>query len=266
MKTFAEFLNEMALSSYRHKFGPDTGREEGFSTLTSGKPDIGYQISGVGEQISGRFSRKDRQVITHPRTARILEERLKESEFDFNILLIEDKWRGEKSPRDGNQGYESQVEEFMEQNGMRTEGHITFVKNGTSGHVLTPWMILHTMGHALAEEEPMAHNWIRQIIHAILERISPGNNDFRTAARKGTFARLFMFKSASIDDYHNSGNTPSELCNELIAEFLWNNGTIRIKPPYDEDQEVMSRVESMKMEIRSMLQRCVGKIIYDYFN
>lgn len=131
MKTFLEFLNEMSLKSYRHDLIDRPEREEEFYTdPRTGKKDLGNQISLTTDlPIVGRFSKKDRIVMTHPKTFRQLEEKLSQSEFDFNILMLEDK----REVRVSDQVYRDQVENFMKSNGIQKEGRITFVKNGTSG-------------------------------------------------------------------------------------------------------------------------------------
>lgn len=274
MKKFLEFLNEMSLKSYRHDFKDRAEREEGFHTdPNTGRRDLGnqtYTDKGRQRSITDRFSQKDRIVITHPRTFRRLEERLGNSEFDLNILLIEHR-RAESGLGSSRQlkDYEDQVEEFMRTNGIQREGRVTFVKNATSGHVLTPWMILHTLGHALTETDGRANNRIKDSVHMIARRINPDSNLYPGTEtwmkrQRETIGSVFQFASASLEGQHNSTASPSELAHELIAEFLWNGDRIRIKPPHHEDPEIVRWVKHIERDIRDMLRANVGRIIYDY--
>jgi hypothetical protein len=272
MKTFQNFLREMSLRSMRTDLRHVPKDDEGFYEKPDGTRDTGNQIFRPNPQeksqpqIGGYFSKKDRAVITHPRTMRALESRLAGSGYEFNILFLEDASRGHAAD------YGRQVKDFMADNGIQGEGHITFVKNGTSGHVLTPWMILHTLGHALtehADHRSAAKFRIREMAIHIMSLVSEtdckslGNRSPRCLEALG---KVLAFKSASRRDDHSTAGNLSELVHELVAEFLWNGDRIRIKPPYDKDQEVAGLVRDIEGEVRTLLDNCVGKIVYDYYD
>jgi len=279
MRTFRQYLSEMALKGYKVDFmdSPNRG-EESFLTKSDGKKDLGSQVyrsgRGVQHNISGYFSVRDRAVITHPRTVRSLEQRLSRSGYDFNVLFIED--RRALTGKD----YTDQVDEFMEENGVEREGHITFVKNGTTGHVMTPWMILHTLGHAVSEHTGglsagmEAKHLIGESVAKVMG-IASGSlcrNPFAHGLGlvrpqcKDALGKVFSFKSAVRDDSYNVLLNRAELLHELVAEFLWNGDGIRVRSPYDGQDEVLKEIRSIEGGIRTLLGMCVGRIIFDYYD
>lgn len=261
---------EMPLSAYKSKFIREPRGEEGFGNAM-GKPYRGRQVSrraGGEEEIQGYFSQKDRAVITHPRTARMLEQRLANSAYNFNILMLE---RAGDKIHVGD--YESrQVGEFIETNNIRTEGHITFVKNGTSGHVMTPWMILHTLGHAAFAQAALERN-IRLVFMKILNELADalcGNEEPRNPARMPPHKCLtmlgdaLMFRSVQRDSEDPAYNNDEELFHELVAEFLWNGDRIRVGGPRS-GGVVPAIVRKLEDAVREVLDSCVGHVIFDYF-
>lgn len=282
MKTFQQYLQEMALRSYRTAFHKEPRGEEGYGEdPVTGAAELGDQVDvnpdGGKSSIFGRFSKKDRAVISHPKTFRTLEEKLSRSGYHFNILLVEDRAERQlgTSSAQALMGYKEQVQEYIAKNRIETEGHITFVKNGTSGHVLTPWMILHTLGHAVGDHiarrrlpTPPIFSLINQIAH----ELDPGCTDRvdllpheRQEECLEAASRVFMFRSASLGSRQGSMHTSDESFHELVAEYLWNGHRIRVRPPYNENPRIMSVVADMEEKVRDALDMCVGQVIYDYY-
>lgn len=267
MKTFHDFLQEMALKSYRTDFHHATKEGEGFFTDKDGSRNVGVQVRRMDPatiaDIRSRFSEKDRAVITHPRTARTLESRLARSGYDFNILFIEDI--------SGTAGrYRRQVESFIKKNGIQKEGHITFVKSATSGHVMTPWMVLHTIGHAVAGEASRHDTYakIRKASAKIMSHVSDSDCSGPIVVGgecQKALAKVLAFASVSATKSNTAVNN-QEFVHEIIAEYLWSGGSIRVKAPYDNDTEVMSQIGIMEEEVRGMLDRCVGRVVYNYYD
>ena len=255
---FKEWLfSEMPLSSYAKDFIHPIDDKEGFID------DRSQQVSHIGDKqplIQTRFSKKDRAIISHPRTNKILENKLRNSGYNFNILFLESLPQTRKD-------YISYVLDFMKKNNLQVNNHITFVKNSTSGHLLTPWMILHTLGHAVTD---FINEDISLKIYDLLmdlpegkKRINiPGDN----VGKKTYLGHIFAFKSIQDDTKVDHTVSGSELVHEFIAEYLWNNGKIRIKPPYNEDDIVVDVISDIESIISEVLDKCVGRIIIDYMN
>ena len=74
------------------------------------------------KDIEDQFSKKDRLIITHPKTFRILEEKLKDSKYNFNFLLVESQKDSSKNE------YMEYLIKFMKENDINQQNHITFAK------------------------------------------------------------------------------------------------------------------------------------------
>lgn len=256
------------MKSYRTDFHREPSEDEGFAKEKDGSTNTSKQVRGGKSEILTHFSSKDRAVITHPRTARVMEERLRSSEYDFNILFVEENWGMIRLV-----GYTDQVEQFMWDNRIETEGRITFVKNGTSGHIMTPWMILHTLGHAVAAQDSGIEARIWEAVDKIRGAIDssfakfphldrPGSSEW-AKSRRNALGSVFAFRSASAEGDHGSANHLSEFGHELIAEFLWSGDKIRIRQPHLSNPEIVAQVRAIEGHIKELLDKCVGKIIYD---
>lgn len=268
MKTFHDFLQEMALKSYRTDFHREPSEDEGFMRGKDGSTNTSMQVSDGEKEILTHFSSKDRAVITHPRTARVIEERLKHSEYDFNILFVESKNR-----RLLKVDYADQVEQFIYDNRIKTEGQITFVKDGTSGHIMTPWMILHTLGHAVAAQDSGIEAKIWEAVDKIRSAVDsffanfphldyPGSPGW-VKSRREALGGVFAFRSASAEGDDGSAGHLGEFVHELIAEFLWGGDRIRVRQPHQGNPEIVGQVRVIEGYIHQLLRGCVGKIIYD---
>lgn len=274
MKTFREWLvNEMPLSAYRTRFSKRGDRRGDSFQVKDGVLDTASQVDAAGKPVDDRFSHKDRRVITHPRTIRTLEQRLAHAGYNFNILMVEGppNIRGEQDgPARDRERYQGIVRRFVVDNDIQTEGHITFAKNSTSGHLLTPWMILHTLGHAVAdhaEGKGIYHYGAMQKVMAQLPdgpygKVRPGG-DWRNDQRTN-LGHVLMFRSVQNDVKKDSHASLNELTHELVAEYLWNGGEIRIRPPYDKDEKVYETIASAERIVEEILDSCVGHIVYDH--
>jgi len=266
---FREFiLNEMPLASFTTSFTNDTSEEEDFGKI-GGKKSTERQVykdeSGIEVSIEGRFSKKDRAALSSNKTLKTLEDRLARSGHNFNIVMFE----GEPPTGSGREAkWIRQAETFLKEKGIQTQGHITFVKNGTSGHVLTPWMVLHTMGHAMLNQNPRK-NEFREIVADIEAKICGITRTTINDLRPDTncmrrLGELLMFSSAQ--PKADETLDKDELYHELIAEYLWHGGRIRTKPQQDPKKDRNAKWIARKFEdlIKNTLDQLVGKVVYDH--
>jgi len=243
-------LNEMPLSSYKYSFYSDNDPEERYY------PRKGLQTKGrnTPDPVVDRFSKRDKTLISHPKTSRVLEEKLKSSGFNFNILFIE------IPPGETTVYYEGDVERYIKKNNIQKDNHITFAKNASTGHLLTPWMILHTLGHALVEHDVKG----KQLHVGMDDSIKTVKSVFHQGIWRGikSLETPFIFKSALNKTILNL----SELRHELVAEYLW-NGQIRMTPDLDKlvsgQEVILHEVNKIELAIKKMLESCIGKVIYD---
>jgi len=240
------------------------------------KSNRGYTPSKYFKGILGRYSSRDKAIITHPKTVRTLEQKLSNSEYNFNILFYEMNVTDRQS-------YESKIRQsadsYIHRNNLDMDNSITFVKNGSSGDSLTPWMILHCIGHAAFD---FAHKKdkmsIYDSINLILKKFlmidnSEEDEEDRKAYHSNSGVRehapdllsvaseAFVFSSIrqkKVDDEH-------ELLYELMAEYLW-NGSIRINRAYANGgnrSEILTYLAQLNASYDAILKRCVGSIILD---
>lgn len=200
------------------------------------------------------FSKNDIKVITHPKTFITLERVLARStKHTFNILL-------DSSLNEVN------VKQYCQENNIPIEGRITFAKNSSTGGLMTSWMILHTLGHALVEHHRDMGLYIRNYINEIA-----GMDGVITITDKDTIryvAKYLKFKSARKSNDYFAGNNEvkttnrlsdiGELVNELIAEYLW-HGYIR------HDPKITTQIKTIESIINQYLNKSVGTIIMDYY-
>ena len=206
----------------------------------------------------------DRRLIQSGRTYEALERVLKTStKYDFNIILIEYDPNYIKKSNIPRNRFLSQVQDYCQQENIPLEGRITFAKNSSTGDPLTPWMILHTMGHALYEKEDARS--LESILREMLDHYNDsGGNDSNSIIN--FYTQVFKFRSARINPRkikYNDKLTMPELCYEIVAEYLW-HGYIRAKHD-DPEFDTMALTMKLKENINDKLARAVGRIIADFY-
>ena len=278
MKTFLEWLkfHEMPLSFYGTHFNAPIDPNFKPSKL---RPDGVQGAEGeFANWTTDSFTHRDKVLLSAPKTQRKLFEKLKLSKYNINIIPYENLKGGQKF------SYEDAVHNFIKANNVQLNDHITFVKRYTTGHMLKPKMLLHNLGHAVAEEN--ASTSLRIIDFFNLLRKEYGDNSGRLEDRMvidENFLKflkiLFVFESVQngriIDESY------LELIHELIAEHLWSGDNIRIHPdfrenfkkyyfPNERDDVLDIRIQKIKVILNGisniielMLSNCLGKIIYD---
>lgn len=206
------------------------------------------------------FVDRDVKAINNPVIHKKLEEVLARSTgFDFNIVFLEPNNIRTK------ENYYYQALDYCKKENIPLEGHITFAKSSSSGDPLTPWNILHTLGHALTDFDTELFEEILTILMSLKILFFHKNKiNFLSF-----YTSLFQFKSAKSNnllDFY-------ELVNELIAEYLW-HGFIRFKVPenlkYPEpvqnpEEEIKKSFLNIEHYINQLLEKAVGKIIIDMF-
>lgn len=265
MKNFYEMakLMEMPLTHYGYKFNlpndpgekydPKTGSQYVSKKFKEPIPWGGEKEKIVQSGIIDRFSSRDKKLISHPRTFKVLENKLKNSKFNFNIIMMEFKKIGSGV----SSNWDDIVKSYLKESNIDWANSITFVKNASSGHVLTPWMILHTLGHALFNLLGSYHkNAIKDSldkIYNIIQYKEIGKNEFYWP-----WGVVFEFKSAKASSIDDS----DELVHELVAEYLWNN-KIRVNTEVANIKEINDEIKIIEKNIIDVLENCVGSIVYD---
>lgn len=246
---FRDWLNldEMPLANYKWQFNqprdPSAWR----------KPNS----SGTAE-----FDSDDKKVISHPKTAQKLEAILSRTSYRFNILMIET--RVTESEKDQ---YLLEVEEFMRQNNIQQQGHITFAKNSTSGIPTTPWIMLHTMGHAIMKNNNEIYDKSIEILKAIPYTPANPNLGGSSHERISNIASGLKFQSAKNlnrdvnSEYKLDRGSFEELLYELFAEWLWHGRRIR----HSGNQTTQAALDGIAQYFQRALDNAVGTIIIDLY-
>ena len=277
MKTFRQFVE--ALSGHGGFMMP--AGEENFFKHGFSEKDIKY--------ITGMYKRP--LVISSSGKLRggiiaVLEEVLSRVEdFNFHIYL------GDFS------SYLSAEEFFFDKK--IPKDHIVFIKRGSSGDLLTPWMILHTMAHAAFQSEQYG-KVSEEIIYSRLQRMFvslSGDNNWHDLDEMiknpddEILSNLFNFASArSSSTFWGTGKVAKsrllnaqELVYEIFVSYLYGGGKLKrptgeklgkltklISEKYDNDYDknyisrlvdsVFSGIEEI---INKVLKSCRGKVIAD---
>lgn len=155
MKSFQQFLTEAPLADYDDS---DVGERK----TKSGKPAVNKK----GETLSS-FSKTDRKLVKNPKTKAKLEKVLKIFKEDFRIYFADFQGSrkfhetGEFIEYSFKEDYNKKMTEYLQSKDLIGENNkltekakksisIVYTTNiGDSKVGLTPWIILHRMGHAL---------------------------------------------------------------------------------------------------------------------
>ena len=278
MKTFRQFVE--ALSSHGGFTMPHG--EENFFKHGFSEKDIKYvtgmykkpiDISSKGKLRGGIISVLD-TVLSRVKG------------FDFHIYF------GDFS------SYLSAEEFFFDKNKIPKDD-IVFIKRGSSGDLLTPWMILHTMAHAAFQSEQYG-KVSEEIIYSRLQRMFvslSGDNNWHDLDEMiknpddEILSNLFNFASArSSLTFWGTGKVAKsrllnaqELVYEIFVSYLYGGGKLKrptgeklgkltklISEKYDNDYDknyisrlvdsVFSGIEEI---INKFLELCRGKVIAD---
>ncbi len=240
MKSFLQFLLEMPLARYS------------VASFTR-KPD------STGAFAADTFAARDRKAVHSSVIQNKLAQVLQTSTgYNFNIIFLE---RGLGYQDDSEVDYVKSVQRYCLEQGIVLPGHITFAKNSSSGDPLSPWMILHTVGHALGNFDKQLFSSINNILTNLYLEQGFGRSARFTTKVSAYMCQFFQFKSAKKEAVLGL----EELIYDLVAEYLW-HGFIRWKLP--EGIYIKNFGESVKeieQIIHNSLGSAVGQIIVDFF-
>jgi hypothetical protein len=276
MKTFKEYLaakysivSETPLTHFSHDFVstpeyPEILDKDKFQVYKH--PTDNPDFINPNNVHHSKFSERDKAIISHPRTARILEEKLKKIGINLNILFIEDRNR----PQGFGVNY---INDYLKNKNINKANSITFLlHNSAGGQLLTPWMILHRFGHALMESLDERDDTFSSKFRQIFTKYFGYQNTIPSShplARDffDNLHNIFLFKSTSPDSFSDNfpplGAAIGELIHELVAEYLW-NGRIRINPSALGEEEISQYKEGINEAeklINQLLRHHVGSIV-----
>lgn len=273
MKTFYQFLE--ALSSH----GGFTMPHGGVFKPTLNKKDTEY-ISGMYKRplvISSRGKLRGGIIaVLEAVLARV-------KNFNFHIYF-----------GDIDSNY---PEYFFEKNKIPRKD-IVFVKNSSQGDLLTPWMILHNMGHAVFEMfefetgDDSSVNEISDTVNNLINNLTfdgktpfinvyTNNGDDLSFKPKEILSLLFNFASVKSTVEDKAVQDQEELAYEIFVYYLYGGGKLK-RPDFkkltkfcnqklylikhtENYVEKLVNIAFYKIEnqIRKVLELCRGKVIED---
>lgn len=174
---------------------------------------------------------------------------------------------------------------------------IVFVKNSSQGDLLTPWMILHNMGHAVFEmsetgdDSPLV-NEILDTVNNLINNLTfdgktpfinvyKNNGDNLSFKPKEILSLLFNFASVKSTVEDKTVQDQEELAYEIFVSYLYGGGKLK-RPDFkkltkfcnqklylikhtENYVEKLVNIAFYKIEnqIRKALELCRGKVIED---
>ncbi len=266
-------LNEMPLSAFTYKF-QDPEPEE--------KVKPGYPVPDKTshKQPFSHFIKRDRDIITNKLGKQLAEKFDATTKHNWNILLVE---------QFGNTSwgkYREFIHDYVSKHNIVLQNHITFAKNSSTGHPISPWMVAHTIGHAVFNTNSQAKDQITEVITPIIN-----DDDIRNLH---LLTNLLPFTSAVAT---SAGRMKSdraivildELIYEMMAYYLI-SGDFKFKPnkyydamlyPHLKMERIRDKIvdsnkplevvfKETEQKIKSLLEKaldnCVGKVIIDHYS
>lgn len=299
MKTFLEWmLNEMPLGHYGHDFVPDELRSKppgrhltwgGEETLDDRKIQVNTTPDGRQRVARDQFTDRDKRLITSPKTMKTLEEKLSKIGVRFNIIFIENRpYRNDYAARvkslskdddgmrwvsDNSGEFTKIIDRYLAEKGVDKRNSITFVQPESSGHMLTPWMILHRIGHALLEGQ-RHENVGPQFEKVFVDYFDMPTDRSDPRPFWKRLGEVFMFKSIRNEDGRMNyplEHSVDELIHELVAEYLW-HGRIRVAPGIAEkggswfggdatSRKILKGVKALEKLVLQTIKGKIGQVI-----
>jgi hypothetical protein len=162
---------------------------------------------------------------------------------------------------------------------------IVFMKEGSFGNTLTPWMILHTFAHSIFDVTFISSIGIDR--SKILSKVRDASNialqlgDIYNRGILNLKDLYLIFPMGSLRKY-NKGvekyphiDDPSvfsdldneELFREMFVYYLTKGGTIPLKPDVQKlpnPEKIAKLVYDLSKSFRAILEACRGEVMFDY--
>jgi hypothetical protein len=179
---------------------------------------------------------------------------------------------------------------------------IVFLKKSSQGDLLTPWMILHNMGHAVFQMgNSSSKDTIKMAVFNLVKHLTSGGRPFTTVDKKNDddvllsvefkpneiLPLLFNFASAKSTVENKTVQDADELAYEIFVSYLYGGGKLK-RPDFkklttfcfpfikiDKRKVPISYAENyvytyvnnafitIEKEIKKSLEYCRGKVIED---
>lgn len=231
------------------------------------------------------FEYNDKITLANQKTIKKLESRLNNSNYNWNIII---------GDYEGLNIYDRLMwpDVVKSKLGIETENHITFIKQSSSGHTLTPDMLIHTIGHAVIDHirnyHTQSHSLFKNVVNAILYKVegltqvtnSPfvdtnALDDISRVALVMPFGsarytllsiiepqsnRVGFYRDRRIIDW-------AEVQHEIVAQYVRTNyvkvGPNKIAQQIGFNGDFTTEEKQLNEVLKQILDACVGYVIYD---
>lgn len=238
-----EYLNGLIISAKASKYGVT---KEQYIAALSAEPDFDYSTSPY-------LSPTDIKVINLDKTRQTLESWINSNPLPYKFKIVFGKKTVDPTP-----------------------GAITYVKTGNIGRdPLTPYMILHTLGHAIIEDDTTE---VSKSIIKIFRRSAlfakSAKSTFQSLIFKESLiiplCKLLHMKAAALtilDNNRRGFPTFEELMYDVLAVYV-KNGKVKVEPnkycDYEIEPEACTAIKKILEDFcSSKLDSAVGKVVYD---
>lgn len=158
---------------------------------------------------------------------------------------------------------------------------IIYIKYKSSGDVVTPWMLMHTLSHAIHEKIPQYYpkmlSEFQDLIRKFFQKAEggvriPDLNLFRSTLVMDFLKGIFQFRSATrnVSRYttyrppFSAATSPEELFLDMLPEYLWHKGRIR-RPSNESLFELIEKnVELTSDRVAKELTETLSELVDDY--
>jgi hypothetical protein len=251
--------------------------------LITEMPLVGYHVNDnvVGksdkDSLDNQFSPQSANALRAPKVLTQLTKVLNRSRH--KIIVIADQkpprnFRTRPTSAPNNVGFESALsDQYYQEAGIdpnTAKDAITMVisfDNSEGQHNLSPWMILHQIGEVATNGGE--NTWWIDLFHKYAKHLQVPlargrEEEVRMYAYeygsdgKSAFSHIFNMKSAR--EFIHGGFSNYDMDQELVTEYLWYGGNIRVNYPDWIDKKVVDTIKAeLEYEIGKRLDSMTGK-------
>jgi hypothetical protein len=240
--------------------------------LITEMPLVGYHVNdnvvGKGEGGYTGFSKQSANALRAPKVLKKLTKVLDRSKYKIIIIADEGHPKIENYSLDDQYFIDAGIDPKVAKNAITV---IISFDNAEEQHDLSPWIILHQLGEAAVEGGRFG--WWFDVYQKYEDHLSKtpiargredmvqayGKDNFGMEIDSSAFSHIFDMKSAR--EFIHGGFDNYDCDQELLVEYLWYGGNIRVNYPDWIDRKIVDHVKrELEYKIANRLDMMVGKV------